>query len=259
MWGLDSAWNPLAFVALWTGAALAMWSLGRDGYPGVMRHGRLALLSVPLWWWFELVNTRVKNWEYVYDFEYSTLEYALLTSLAFSTVVPALAAATAASERLVPPPGSPSVPRSRGLGRTLLVVGVLLQVTVLMAPSFLYPFVWVAPLLILDGLAVEAGGRSLVLDLAGGRWREAAAIAVAGLLCGVLWEFWNFWATPKWVYDVPLLGFGKIFEMPVLGYGGYVPFAWSVSRVIHLADLLARGGPLVELAGNVEEGDPGRR
>lgn len=58
------------------------------------------------------------------------------------------------------------------------------------------------------------------------------------------------------VYHVPLLGFGKIFEMPVLGYGGYVPFAWSVSRVIHLADLLARGGPLVKLARNVEEGDP---
>jgi hypothetical protein len=59
------------------------------------------------------------------------------------------------------------------------------------------------------------------------------------LLCGVLWEFWNYWAAPKWVYDVPRLGFGKVFEMPILGYGGYVPFAWSVVQFVRLYDAAA--------------------
>ncbi len=33
---------------------------------------------------------------------------------------------------------------------------------------------------------------------------------------------------PKWVYDVPFVGSLKLFEMPILGYGGYLPFALEV-------------------------------
>ena len=74
MWGLDSAWNPLAFVALWTGAALAMWGLGRDGYPGATGHGRLALLPLPLWSWFGLFNTRVGGCDFGLLLEVATGE-----------------------------------------------------------------------------------------------------------------------------------------------------------------------------------------
>jgi len=38
-------------------------------------------------------------------------------------------------------------------------------------------------------------------------------------------EFWNFWAATKWEYHVPYLGHIKIFEMPVLGFLGFLPFA----------------------------------
>ncbi|MGZ5435395.1 MAG: hypothetical protein ACXW3F_04990, partial [Pyrinomonadaceae bacterium] len=47
----------------------------------------------------------------------------------------------------------------------------------------------------------------------------------AGLVCGFLWEFWNYWALSKWTYTVPYFGDIKIFEMPVLGYLGFPPFA----------------------------------
>jgi hypothetical protein len=33
---------------------------------------------------------------------------------------------------------------------------------------------------------------------------------------------------PKWVYDVPFVDWFKLFEMPILGYGGYLPFALEV-------------------------------
>ena len=46
-----------------------------------------------------------------------------------------------------------------------------------------------------------------------------------GLLCGLLWEFWNYWAAAKWTYTIPFLGNIKIFEMPVLGFLGFPPFA----------------------------------
>ena len=51
------------------------------------------------------------------------------------------------------------------------------------------------------------------------------AFAAAGLLCGLWWEAWNYGAAAKWVYTLPVLNFGKIFEMPVLGYLGFPPFA----------------------------------
>jgi hypothetical protein len=45
------------------------------------------------------------------------------------------------------------------------------------------------------------------------------------LICGGLWEFWNFWASAKWIYTVPWVGEVKLFEMPVLGFFGFPPFA----------------------------------
>ena len=41
-------------------------------------------------------------------------------------------------------------------------------------------------------------------------WRSSPRARV----CGVLWEFWNYWALPEWTYTVPYVGHAKIFEMP---------------------------------------------
>ena len=113
-------------------------------------------------------------------------------------------------------------------------LGSVFQAMVFVWPVVFYPFVWVAPFLIADGLVGYRGGRSLVDDMMGRRWQLLAGVAMAGLLCGFLWEFWNFWSTPKWTYHVPLLDFGRVFEMPVLGYGGYIPFAWGIYQLLRL-------------------------
>jgi hypothetical protein len=253
MWGIRSYWNPLAFVCMWTGAALVMWSLGRTPYPGARRHIVLAVLSVPLWWWFELVNARVHNWRYVYEVDYTPIEFGVLSSVAFATVIPAVVAAHSlthrwqdAGERDRGAKNPREIGASRADGRVWwwpcqLGAGLLLQVLVFAFPAQFYPFVWVAPFLVADALLARSGGRSLVGDVLRGKWQGAIAIGAAGLICGVLWEFWNFWSTPRWEYEVPLLGFWKVFEMPLLGYGGYVPFAWFV---IQLVRLLTRYGLL---------------
>jgi hypothetical protein len=51
------------------------------------------------------------------------------------------------------------------------------------------------------------------------------ALLAAGAVCGALWEFWNYRALTRWTYTVPYLGDVKLFEMPVLGYLGFPPFA----------------------------------
>jgi len=48
--------------------------------------------------------------------------------------------------------------------------------------------------------------------------------ALAALLCGFFWEMWNFCSLAKWVYHVPFVQRFQVFEMPVLGYAGYLPF-----------------------------------
>ena len=58
-----------------------------------------------------------------------------------------------------------------------------------------------------------------------GTYERVINLLIAGFICGGLWEFWNFWARAKWIYTVPIFGDIKIFEMPVLGYFGFPPFA----------------------------------
>ena len=47
-------------------------------------------------------------------------------------------------------------------------------------------------------------------------------------MCGFFWEMWNYWSYPKWIYHVPGVGFAHVFEMPLLGYLGYLPFAMEL-------------------------------
>ena len=234
IWSQDTFWNPLFFVGLWTGATLLMYTRGRRGYPGLLRHLALMSVSVLVWWWFELVNGRVGSWEYIHRYDYSAVEYFLLASLAFSTVVPTLHSAW----RLVlswlrPLPGSVS-PRHNRAYLIEALAGAGTQVLIFSFPALFFPLVWVAPFLVLDGLVGYWGGRSLARDLCRGEWRLAAAIGLAGIICGGLWEFWNFWSTPKWIYHVGYVEFLHVFEMPILGYAGYVPFAWSIYQLLQL-------------------------
>jgi hypothetical protein len=241
LWSIESLWNPLAFWALWTGAALLLWAGSPTGYPSFRRHVALAAISVPLWWWFEFVNERIANWEYAYNDTFPPVMYLVLSSIAFSTVVPAMVAAMSWWERVLRPVWLRDDVKSNGRATAwvLILLGAILNALVFALPDVLYPFTWIAPFLIVDGMLVANGGRSMAMDLIRGHWREATLVGAAGLTCGLLWEFWNYWAYPKWEYDIPFLGFGKLFEMPILGYGGYIPFAWSVVQTVRFVDAIA--------------------
>jgi hypothetical protein len=45
---------------------------------------------------------------------------------------------------------------------------------------------------------------------------------------------WNFLSYPKWVYGVPWVGYLHVFEMPLLGYDGYLPHALNLYALYHL-------------------------
>jgi hypothetical protein len=78
---------------------------------------------------------------------------------------------------------------------------------------------------LLDPINARLGGESLWADVRAGRLGRLFNLALSGVLCGVLWEFWNFWSRAKWHYTVPIMDRWKIFEMPLPGYFGFPAFA----------------------------------
>ena len=95
-WSLSGLRTHWAFFPLWLGYCLTVdafvvWRKGTSmATRSPVAYASLFLISVPGWWLFELLNLRTQNW--VYDgAEYFThLQYFLLCSLSFSTVMPAV-------------------------------------------------------------------------------------------------------------------------------------------------------------------------
>ena len=134
-WLLPGLRTHLLFFPLWLGYVLFVdgWTARRDGDSLWTRSPRgfasLFLLSVPLWWGFEAANGVLENWEYLGREHFGDFEYALLCSLSFSTVVPAVlvsarwARGLAWIERLA---RGPRIEPTRGLRACLLVAGLAL-------------------------------------------------------------------------------------------------------------------------------------
>jgi len=108
-------------------------------------------------------------------------------------------------------------------GAVMLILPILLRATPI--ATYLAAPVWLGFFLLLDPLNARAGGESLLGDWRDGRMGRAINLLAAGLVCGLLWEFWNYWAGAKWAYNVPILPDVKIFEMPILGFAGFPAFA----------------------------------
>src|SRR6266516_2814413 len=83
-------------------------------------------------------------------------------------------------------------------------------------------------------------------QLRNGDWRTVISLSFGALICGFFWEMWNYYSFPKWTYHIPGLGFWRIFEMPLLGYGGYIPFALEVYA---LKNFVWPNGPRLEPRG----------
>ena len=69
-------------------------------------------------------------------------------------------------------------------------------------------------------------------------------LMAAGMICGLLWEFWNYWAGAKWIYTVPFTRHSKYFEMPLLGLLGFPPFALECFAMYHFTRSLLSRKPL---------------
>jgi hypothetical protein len=242
-WALPGHRTHLLFFPLWLGYALAVDGLVylRKGRSLLTRSWRryvgLFLVSAPAWWLFELLNGRTQNWEYIGRDAFTDFQYAALASLSFSTVIPAVfgtaeLVSTLAWVRRMRP--GPSLAPTRGVTVGFFVAGWIMLALLLAWPRAFFPFLWLSVYFILEPLNVWLGHRTLGDATARRDWRPIVALWSGTLICGFFWELWNFYAFPKWVYYIPLVDVLHVFEMPILGYSGYLPFGMELFALYHL-------------------------
>ncbi|UCH91886.1 MAG: hypothetical protein JSU60_04110 [Nitrospirota bacterium] len=240
-------WQPHTFPLLWFGYILVLNALTyqRSGQCMITHQPRLLchlfLLSAGFWWAFEYLNQYVNNWHYVNLPHTSHFEYILQTTVAFSTVLPAVLSTDewlATFSRLTLPFKNwrplPWMIHQK-TGWIFLGLGSLGLGLIGIWPTILYPLLWISPLCALVGIQFLGKGKSCLQSLARGDWRPVVLSALAALMCGFWWELWNAKSMVHWEYTIPYVHTFKIFEMPILGYSGYIPFGLTCLTITEFA------------------------
>ena len=244
--------QPFTFSPLWFSYIVIMNALAfrRSGHCMMLdRPGRFLLLfpaSAAFWWFFEYLNRFAQNWHYEGTGALTPLQYFLFATLPFSTVLPAVLGTheflgtfprlSAGLDRFRPL----RVRRPNACAIAALCIAAASLTWLGVCPDYLFPMLWIAPLAVILSFQVLAGRRTLLAPLESGNWRNIWLLAMAALICGFFWEMWNYLSLAKWIYAVPFVNRFHVFEMPVLGYAGYLPFglecAVIADMIVHRAE-----------------------
>ncbi len=203
----------------------------------------LSFWSIPLWCIFEILNFRLQNWAYINVPPPSVLDFSL-GLLAFATVLPGLFE-TDAVLRTFNVFGQVRCPPLRVSPRILfgsIAIGMAMLAAVVTVPRLAFPLTWGFAVFLCDPINYRWHRRgSLLAHWEAGDPRTFLRLLTAGLICGGLWEFWNYWAYTKWLYTVPGLEHMKWFEMPPLGFLGFPPFAVECYVIVNCLTIVRRG------------------
>ncbi len=173
-------------------------------------------VSVLLWLFFELLNLPAPEWIYAGGF-HSIRAQTLLGFASFSTVIPIEIESwwLVGGKLCIPAPLRSAALRFR-------TIFVLLGIATVVLPWFnqrvwyLNQAMWLSPaLLLLPFLKWPACADS-------GLW--LARLSASGLLAGLFWECLNWFSPAHWKYLI-LRGAPHLFQMPIPGYLGFIPFA----------------------------------
>ena len=193
----------------------------------------MVVLSIFLWLIFEGYNLYLRNWIYV-GLPNSVIPRYLGYGWSFATIWPCVLETTelllATWFRNSPAPPEPAVPARAPVAPIIAGIVILAMPPLMPLDIAVYMFgpVWLGFILLLDPLNYRDGRPSLWGDWAHGYKARTWALLTAGLICGLLWEFWNHWAAAKWLYIFEILPDWRIFEMPVIGFLGFPAFALEI-------------------------------
>ncbi|MGQ9509075.1 MAG: DUF4332 domain-containing protein [Thermodesulfobacteriota bacterium] len=194
--------------------------------------------SVFIWLIFEAANLCLENWYYI-NLPSSIAERWLGYFIAFGTVLPGIFETTKLLETL----GLFKNATTRKINFRpwikpfFILLGLFCLISPLVFPKYFFSLIWIAFIFLLEPFLYHFGGQSLLKDLEGGKPRKIYLLLIAGLICGLLWEFWNYWSRAKWLYTVPFFEELKVFEMPLAGFLGFPPFAIEVYVMVNFLSL----------------------
>ena len=251
MWArFDAAWKieHFTFVPLWWGFITALDGLVYKLNGGASLYANrpdtvklMGVVSAFSWFVFEYLNFFVlENWYYPNNEIFTNFGNIAWQLLSYTTVLPAIFQfywLLNTNRRLrVRYSRGPRITVARPVLYLLLVGGYALMVLMGLFPHALFFVLWLALIpAIVPTMALSGQWNPFTPITQSGNWSFVVLIALATLLNGFFWEFWNFgseWfhddmpTNPNyWKYDIPYLNKYYFFsEMPVLGYFGYLFF-----------------------------------
>ncbi len=225
------------FIIIWLGYILVVdaivFRLRKDSLLMKRRWQLVGMffLSAIIWWIFEFVNLRVGNWNYGIE-GIAGLTGGLRKTIYFSTVLPAIFETTELIRSIHLFDKIKLYKKfkiTKNFLHVMIGLGVICFILPLIWPGLFFPLIWLCFFFLLDPINYLHKQPSIIQHLKDRKLVVPLSLLAAGIICGFFWEFWNYYAVTKWVYDLPwFVSWFKIFEMPILGYLGYFPFAFEL-------------------------------
>jgi hypothetical protein len=214
----------------------------------------LAIVSIPLWLVFEFYNVYIDNWYYDglpenwwlrmlgYAWSFATISPAIFEGADLVSVIRGSCGSRKSGGSGKSPHDLFGLPDLPGLW---IALGALMLASPFLVPPtvarYLAAPVWLGFIFLLEPINARLGADTLTRE-------RIINLSLSGLLCGVLWELWNFWSRAKWHYTVPIMEHLKIFEMPVPGYLGFPAFALECfTMYVFVRRLATRSGRAIAL------------
>src|SRR5260370_12416804 len=175
----------------------------------------VATVSIAGWWLFEFYNeprfwkSELELWWHYHNLEPNLFLRRVGYDWAFATIFPLLFLTAEVFATTVFKRKGPGlvIKLSKPAQIALVLLGAAGAIAPLVYPSvWLAPVIWLSFILFLDPLNAMRGWPSITGDLAHGDWRRLWSLLASGLVCGVLWQIWNYWALSKWTYTVAYMG-----------------------------------------------------
>lgn len=185
---------------------------------------QMMALSVVIWVFFETYNFRLGNWYYL-EIPSNQIIRWVGYSIAYATVLPGIFVTAELLHTMFPARATARVELPLQLPAYLLWGGIVGSILPWVWPVYFFPLVWLGPTALFLAINDRWGREGLLNEIRERGFGKFYRLAAAGMLCGLLWECWNYWARSKWIYEIPFLGEHPLFEMPLAGFLGFPPFA----------------------------------
>jgi len=243
MWGKFEALGAIThfvFVPLWLGFILLLdgFLYKRNNGKSLVSHRRKllalsALFSSFSWYYFEYLNHFVRhNWHYPDLTLVSGPGTYVLSMLTFATVLPVLFIwynlLRTFPSMVARYSDGPKIVLGSKAKVAMFFAGIICYTITTVWSEFLFWMVWLGPLMFICVLLDYLKIWTPVADIAKGDWSASILIAVGTVFNGFFWEMWNGFSAPTnpnfWVYNIPYVQKFLVFEMPLLGYSGYLFF-----------------------------------